>query len=275
MAMLVAPVVTIITRIYRTALPMALGCLLLSGGFITASFARTIWELYLTQGILVGLGVGFTYVPSLAIISQWFEKRRSLANGISTAGSGIGGLFYAFLTQAIITKVSLAWALRVTGLISGVFLILATMLIRTRNEAIQPSQRGFDPHLLRRAESLLLLCWAFISMLGYMVILFSLPDFARSIGLSAEQASVVNAILNLGTAIGRPLIGLASDHFGRINVAGVLTCLCGLLCFMLWLPATSYGLLLFFALIIGGIFGVFWMVELPDSVLLRSKRRLT
>jgi MFS family permease len=239
---------------------MALGCLLLSGGFIAASFAHTIWQLYLTQGILVGLGVGFTYVPSIAVISQWFGKKRSLANGISSAGSGIGGLLYSFLTEAIISRVSLAWALRVTALISGVFLILATVLIRTRNEAIQPTQRGFDVQLLKRADSLLLLSWAFISMLGYMMLLFSLPDFARSIGLSAEQASVVNAILSLGTAIGRPLIGFASDYFGRINVAGALTSVCGVLCFALWLPATSYGLLIFFALIIGGIFGVFWMV---------------
>lgn len=250
---------------------MALGCLLLSSGFITASFAHTIWQLFLTQGILVGLGVGFTYIPSIAIISQWFEKKRSLANGISSAGSGIGGLLYSFLTEAMITRVSLAWALRVTALISGAFLILATMLIRTRNETIQPTQRGFDVQLLRRADSLLLLSWGFISMLGYMMLFFTLPDFARSIGLSAEQASVVNAILSLGTAIGRPLTGFASDHFGRINVAGALTCLCGVLCLVLWLPATSYGLLLFFALITGGIYGVFWMVQMAGSLPSRRK----
>jgi MFS family permease len=100
-----------------------------------------------------------------------------------------------------------------------------------------------------------------------MMLLFSLPDFARSIGLSAKQASVVNAILSLGTAIGRPLIGFASDYFGRIDVAGVLTCLCGIFSLLLWLPATSYGLLLFFALITGGIYGVFWMVLMSSSPL--------
>jgi MFS family permease len=253
---------------------MATGCLLLSGGFIAASFAHTIWYLYLTQGILVGLGVGFTYIPSVPIIPQWFERKRSLATGISAAGSGIGGLMYSFLTDVMITKISLAWAFRVTAVISGVFLILATILIRTRNEVIQPPQRGFDVQLLRRKDCILLLLWAFISMLGYMVILFSLPDFARSIGLSAKQASIVNAILNLGTAIGRPMIGVASDYFGRVNVAGVLTCLCGVLTLVLWLPATSYGLLLFFALINGGIFGVFWMV-LRSNFSIKVDRKLT
>jgi MFS family permease len=260
MAMLVAPMVTIIAQIYGTAPPMLTGCVLLSGGFIAASFARSIGELYVTQGVMVGLGVGFAYIPCIAIISQWFEKKRSLANGISAAGSGIGGLVYSFLTEAVISRMSVVWDLRLTAIISGIVLMLASLLIRTRNKAIQPTQRGFDIQLLRRTDSLLLLAWAFIISLGYMMLLFSLPDFALSIGLSSQQASVVNAILNLGTAIGRPLIGLASDRFGRIETAGSFTCVVGLLCFALWIPATSYGLLIFFAVITGGIFGVFWVV---------------
>jgi MFS family permease len=261
MAMLMAPLVTILTRRLGTAPPMMLGCLLQAGGFIAASFSTEIWQLFLTQGVLVGVGVGCVYIPSLPIISQWFEKKRSLANGISSAGSGIGGLLFSFVSEAIISRVSVAWALRFMGILSGCVLLIACLLLRTRNKIIQPTQRAFDVQLLRRVDVLLLLSWGFISMLGYMTLLFSLANFARSIGLSEQQASTVNALLNLGTAIGRPLTGLASDRFGRIEVAGVLTCICGLLCFALWLPATSYGLLIFFALITGGIFGVFWVVR--------------
>jgi hypothetical protein len=47
-------------------------------------------------------------------------------------------------------------------------------------------------------EYLLLLGWGFFSMLGYIVLLFSLPNYARSIGLSAQQGSVIGALLNLG-----------------------------------------------------------------------------
>ena len=50
----------------------------MAGGLAAASFARTTWHLYLTQGALVGLGTGLVYVPSMAILSQWFLKRRSL-----------------------------------------------------------------------------------------------------------------------------------------------------------------------------------------------------
>ncbi|KAJ9190947.1 hypothetical protein DTO164E3_9090 [Paecilomyces variotii] len=115
MAMLVAPGVTVIVRKYETHASMLLGTVFLVNGFVLASFTRRIWQLYLTQGVLIGIGVGFTYVPSIPIISQWFDKKRSLANGISSAGSGIGGLIYSFLTQALISRLSFPWALLTLG----------------------------------------------------------------------------------------------------------------------------------------------------------------
>jgi MFS family permease len=57
-------------------------------------------------------------------------------------------------------------------------------------------------------------------MLGYITLLYSLPDFSASIGLSTSQAAAISAYLNLGTALGRPMAGFVSDKLGRIEVAG-------------------------------------------------------
>ncbi|KAI9762440.1 MAG: hypothetical protein M4579_000416 [Chaenotheca gracillima] len=259
--MVAAPFVTIIARKFNTRLPMMIGITLLAVGYISASFAGRIWQLYLSQGVLIGLGVGFTYVPSIAIISQWFEKKRSLANGISAAGSGIGGLIYSFAADSIIRNISVAWSFRITALTCCSMLFIAAILMKSRNEAVQPFQRGFDVGLLRRTDVILLLAWAFCSMLGYIVLLYSLPDFARSIGLSDNQAATINALLNLGTALGRPVIGITSDRYGRFKIASLLTLTCGLACFAIWLPSTVYGPLILFSLISGAILGVFWVVS--------------
>jgi len=53
-------------------------------------------------------------------------------------------------------------------------------------------------------------------------------------------------LLNAGTAVGRPVIGILSDRWSQIDTAGALTMLCGLSCFIFWLPATSFGLTVFF-----------------------------
>ncbi|MCJ1421932.1 hypothetical protein MMC32_008299 [Xylographa parallela] len=205
MAMLVAPLVTILARKRGTQFAMAIGVVLSAVGFIFASFAHNIWQLYISQGILLGFGVGFTYIPSIAILSQWFQEKRSLANGISAAGSGIGGLVFSLATEAMINNISIAWSFRITAIVACIANIIATLLIRNRNETIRPPQRGFDTALLRRYDVLLLLSWSFVSMLGYITLLFSLPDFAHTIGLSSGQAASISSILNAGTATIGPI----------------------------------------------------------------------
>ncbi|THW66527.1 MFS general substrate transporter, partial [Aureobasidium pullulans] len=261
MAMIVSPIVTILTRNYGKHLTMSIGIIFQTAGFLGASFATRIWELYLTQGLLVGFGIGFLYIPSTAILSQWFKRRRSLANGISSAGSGVGGACFAWATEVMIQRLSTPWALRTTGMIVFIANAAATALLRDRNRLVKPPQLAFDRKLLRRYDVQLLLLWAFVSMLGYITLLFSLSDFALSIGLSQSQATNVVGLLNIGTAIGRPVIGIWSDAHSRIHVAAYLTLICGLSCFAFWIPATSYGLTIFFALFSGAILGVFWVVS--------------
>jgi MFS family permease len=269
-AMLIAPIVTILTRRFGTHTIMFIGMALQCGGFVSASFATRIWQLHISQGVLIGLGIGFLYIPALPILSQWFGRRRSLANGISAAGSGVGGAAFTWGTEAIIQRWSISWALRVTGLIALIAQFVAIAVIRDRNHAIKPSQLGFDTKLLRQYEVILLLAWAFTSMLGYVVLLFSMSDFALSIGLSRAQATDIIGLLNVGTAIGRPIIGIFSDRWSRIDTAATLTLLCGLSCLTFWMPATSYGLTVFFAILCGAIVGVFWMVIIFSSFHTRS-----
>ena len=93
---------------------------------------------------------------------------------------------------------SLGWAFRVLAIVSASVNIMCTLLIRDRNKAVGSIQIAFDFRLFKRPEFLLLLGWGFLSMLGYVVLLFSLPNYARSIGLSANQGSIIGALLNVG-----------------------------------------------------------------------------
>ncbi|KAF2665263.1 MFS transporter, MCP family, solute carrier family 16, member 6 [Microthyrium microscopicum] len=265
-AMVIAPLTTyLVPRLGKHAVMLA-GSVLQCVGYIGASFAGKIVHLYITQGALVGCGIGLMIVPSMAILSQWFSRKRSVANGLSSAGSGIGGIVFSWGTRSMIKSMGLAWALRATGLITLAANCIAILLIRDRNDHIKPTQLAFDLVLLRQYKVILLLLWAFISMFGYIALLFSLSDFALAIGLSREEATDIVGFLNLGTAVGRPIIGIMSDHFSRVNTAAVLTFSCGIICFALWMPAKTYGLTVFFSLLCGAILGVFWMTISPLCV---------
>jgi MFS family permease len=203
-AMLMAPVATKTCRHFHIKYTLAAGIVCFSGGFIAASFTTEIWQLFLSQGILVGMGCGLIYVPSLPIVSQWFNKRRGLANGITSAGSGIGGLAMSFAIQTAIEKLGIAWALRITGIVVLAVNVPACVVLRTRDNYIFPNRKVFDLVLFRRYDVFLFLSWGFVMMFGYTTLTYSLSDYGRSIGLSSSRAGYQTAFLNLGIAIGRP-----------------------------------------------------------------------
>lgn len=268
-AVLIAPLANLGVRSLGLRAPMLLGCVLLPAGFIAASFAQEVWHLYLSQGFLVGMGVGLIYMPATAVIPQWFSTKRSLANGICAAGSGVGGCIMCFVTQAMLDQINLTWSLRITAIVIFFINLLATLLVRSRNTDVQPTERMFDYRLLRSYHVNLLLLWSFTIMFGYIALMFSLPDYALSIGVPVTDSATVAAILNLGAAVGRPAIGYASDYFGRAGTTATLTMACSILCFAMWIPSTTYASLLAFAFISGAILGVFWAVSLArkhDSV---------
>jgi MFS family permease len=257
-ALFVSPVATVCSRRFGTRATLGIGIVLETAGLLGASFASRIWHLFLSQGVAFGLGMGFLFVASVGIIPQWFSRKRSFANSIGAAGSGIGGLVYSLATNAMIQSIGLGWAFRILAIISCGINVVCALLVRDRNKAVGAIQIAFDAKLLKRPEFLLVLGWGFLSMLGYVVLLFSLPNYARSIGLTAHQGSVVGAVLNLGQGMGRPFVGYFSDAAGRINMAGFCTFLAGFFCLIIWIFAKSYGVLVFFALAVGTVSGTFW-----------------
>ncbi|KAF2227829.1 major facilitator superfamily domain-containing protein [Elsinoe ampelina] len=258
-SMLLAPIVTPTSRRLKTRPTMAIGIVIMSLGYILAGFANgRVWVLYLTQGFMVGSGLSFIFVPASAVLPQWFWRRRTMSVGLTSAGAGLGGLVYSLATDPMIRNLGLPWALRITGIVAFCCNTVATIFLRDRNKIIKPTQHGFAVYLLKRKRVLLLLGHAFFVMLGYISVLYSISSFALSLGIDQRRASLATAFLNLGTTLGRPFVGLASDRFGRFKVAFWCTFVSGILCFALWLPTNSYGLLVFLTITIGLIMGSFW-----------------
>ena len=55
------------------------------------SFCTRYWQLLLSQGLLLGLGCGCLFVPSVAVLPTYFDKKQPLALGIAASGSALGG----------------------------------------------------------------------------------------------------------------------------------------------------------------------------------------
>ena len=74
---------------YMKALVLA-GSFLVVFGMMMTSICTKYWQIILAQGIIVGIGNGLLFVPSIALLPTYFTARRALAMGIAAAGSSIG-----------------------------------------------------------------------------------------------------------------------------------------------------------------------------------------
>ncbi|KAF2209276.1 hypothetical protein CERZMDRAFT_100481 [Cercospora zeae-maydis SCOH1-5] len=263
LAMLVSPVATMSVQSFGTKTTLFTGVVLEAVSLIGASFATEIWQLFLSQGVCFGLGMGFLFVASVGIPAQWFTTKRSLSSGFAACGSGFGGLIYSLAAGAMLKSIGLAWTFRVLGILAFGVNSICVMLLKDRNKIIGTSHNAFDMQLFTRTEYLLLGGFGWFSMLGYVVLIFSLANYANYIGLDAQQASVVSALLNLGQGLGRPPIGYFSDSIGRMNMAGMMTLLCAVFSFAIWIPAKGYGVLIFFSLVGGMVAGTYWCTIAP------------
>lgn len=100
--LLSGPVGSALVDRYGCRVMTMIGGLIAGIGFVLAAFANTIVEMYLTFGVIAGLGLGLCYVTAVVSIAFWFDKKRTLATGLGACGTGIGTFVYSPMTTYFI-----------------------------------------------------------------------------------------------------------------------------------------------------------------------------
>ncbi|TEY80419.1 hypothetical protein BOTCAL_0038g00170 [Botryotinia calthae] len=77
------------------------------------SICKEYYQVFLAQGIMMGLGFGLLYLPAPAIVSQFFHFRRGLAIGISSTRNAFGGVIYPIVFTKLQPNIGFGWATRV------------------------------------------------------------------------------------------------------------------------------------------------------------------
>lgn len=275
------PFVLLFSRIFGFKVPMLLGTVFLFLGYMLASYAVKLWQLYLTQGLLCGMGIAFIFAPATVVLPGWFLRKRSFAVGLSLVGTGAGGVTYSLAVNQIIQRTGdQRWALRTLAIACSVTCLVAIAVIRQRVPATPIGIKSaaalkrefsgmFALRIVKMLPVNLLTAWFTFALFGYTLMIFTLAPYAIARGLTAHQASALTAILNGTQSVGRPLMGLLGDKLGRTNTAVCLTCVNMILLLAFWLPSHTYIQLIFFSVCLGlsiGVANVMSTVLVADNV---------
>src|SRR5438477_3751257 len=112
---------------------LSLGGALTGLSWVLAARASVLAHLYLTYGLLGGIGTGIVYVGVIGHMVQWFPDRRGFATGIVAAGYGMGALLTTFPIAALLKDAGYQQALVRYGLIFIAVGVIAAQGLRSAN----------------------------------------------------------------------------------------------------------------------------------------------
>lgn len=117
--LLSGPIASYLTDRYGCRKMTIVGSITASIGFLLSAMSDSMEMLFITFGVIAGVGLSLCYVAAVVIVAYYFDKRRSFATGISVCGSGIGTFIFPPIIQYLITEYG--WR-GCTVLLAGIFL---------------------------------------------------------------------------------------------------------------------------------------------------------
>jgi oxalate/formate antiporter len=201
--------------------------------WILAARVTTLTGLYLTYGLLGGIGTGIVYVGVIGHMVQWFPDRRGFATGIVAAGYGMGALLTTFPISESMKEASYQQALFRWGLVFMAVGILAAQGLRRPPELRTvrgdsripgPESRNFRPAEMLRTPIfwLMFVMMTMMSTAGLMVT-SQMSAFTRDFGLANALVfglpllPLALSIDRITNGLTRPFFGWLSDRIGREN----------------------------------------------------------
>jgi MFS family permease len=211
------------------------GGAILGLGLILAGLTRQIWQLYLTFGLLGGMGVGAIYVPLSATATRWFTSNRGLALAIVSGGNGTGILAIAPFARYLISTYDWATAFVVMGVLSWAVILPAALLVRNSpaemgsqaygsgdEVGVNPAPRKVvhEYDAMRGGEAArtptfwLIALTHFCCCAAHSGPIFHMTSFAMDMGIPKMAAATLLGLSGLTSVAGRVGTGVVADRIG-------------------------------------------------------------
>ena len=248
--------------------------ILYGAGILLASLAQgSLTVLYLTYGLIAGVGIGLGYIVPVATLIKWFPDKRGFITGVAVAGFGGGAFVTAFIAKALVSSVGVFTTFTILGIVYLVMVVGAALFMKNPPEGWKPE--GWEPDTsapgdrsgvnyelgdaLKSWQWYALWALLFLNVTaGISIIVEAAPMATEIAGVNATVAAGLVSIISIANALGRFGWAWLSDAIGRKWVFFVMFLLQAVLFFLLPLVGVYFLLAILSFIIVscyGGGFG--------------------
>ncbi|QPG95145.1 hypothetical protein C2857_007731 [Epichloe festucae Fl1] len=221
------------------------------GEFLSSWVVGHPWALFITHGILFGVGGGLITLPCSTAPLQWFRKYRGIATGIVFGGGSLGAAVMGVAANELVDAVGVEWTFRILGFMLWAVCLPAAYCIK-QPLLSKSSVPQLQWYRWREPKFIVLILGGAIACFPIFVPPYFIPVFARSVSSSGSTAIVALTIWNMASTFGRVFAGYSADSFlGPMNSIVISLFLCGVSGLCIWPFVDSLGLLIFFAIVNG------------------------
>ena len=111
-------------------------------GIMMLSLSTTCYQIFLSQGVCVGVGCGLLYLSSLTLVDASFKAKRVFAIGVVTCGIAVGGIVYTIAFSRLILMLGFGWTIRALGSIALALFVLSFPCLLLRTPSSMSTPRG-------------------------------------------------------------------------------------------------------------------------------------
>ena len=224
-------------RVGPRVVAMTGGALYGLGVFLASFSNHGLWWLYLTYGVIGGIGLGFAYIVPISVLVKWFPDRRGLMTGIAVGGFGAGALVTAPVATRLIQSVGVMQTFAYLGIAFFIVSVAAGYFMQNPPAGWKPE--GWTPkeaQLVQKSAGDFTLgqalktwqWWALWLLLflntsaGISIISQEAPMFQEFAKITAIVAAGMVGVVSIGNALGRVFWAWISDMIGRRTTFAVI-----------------------------------------------------
>jgi MFS transporter, OFA family, oxalate/formate antiporter len=209
-------------------------------GYILSGFASSagsLWGMYVSYGVISGIGMGMGYITPVATLVKWFPDKRGLMTGVAVAGYGAGALIFSPIAARMIQTVGVPTTFWVFGIVYLILVVAAAQFYAnppagwqlpnwkpTSTVAKSATKENFTVgEAMRTWQFWLLWVMLFLNVsAGIMIISQASPMAQQLVGMTPIAAAGMVGLISIFNGAGRVFWAWVSDMIGRAPVYFIL-----------------------------------------------------